>query len=288
MKFRQLISMLILWLLIPGHTLAVDIAIYAQLNLKTDPRNEYPVQLLELALKNSGEPIALEASVENLHQGQAMRMIQNNNGVDVVWTMTSQLREKILLPIKIPIYKGLIGWRLCIIHPQNKSIFASVKSLSGLSDVTFVQGHDWPDTNIFKFNRLSVTSVSNYQAMFDMVLFRRVDAFPRAVIEIWPELESHKDLQVDSHLLIRYPAAVYYFVNRKNQKLYNAIMIGLNKAIINGDFNRLFNNFYLNAIQRAKLNKRRVINLINPLLPKNTPLDKQQLWYRSSFLDDDE
>ncbi|MBU2713012.1 hypothetical protein [Zooshikella harenae] len=288
MKFLQLISMFILWFLMPGNGLAANIAVYAQLSLKADPRNEYPVQLLELALKNSGALIALKASVENLHQGQAMRMIQNNNGVDVVWTMTSREREKILLPIKIPIYKGLIGWRLCIIHPQNKSLFASVKSILGLTDATFVQGHDWPDTNIFKFNQLSVTSTSNYQAMFDMVLFHRVDAFPRSVIEIWPELESHKDLQVDAHLLIRYPAAVYYFVNRKNKKLYNAILVGLNKSIVNGELDRLFNDFYLEAIKRANLTKRRVINLINPLLPENTPLDKKQLWYSSSFLDDNE
>ncbi|WP_168188079.1 transporter substrate-binding domain-containing protein [Hahella sp. CCB-MM4] len=278
--YWMLASVMSLWLLMSGSGQAAEVAIYARSNTQFDQRNEYPVKLLEMALRNSGADITLESSKEIIPQGRAMNLVLHNEGVHVLWAMTSEEREIELLPIKVPIYKGLIGWRLCIVHPDNADRLAGITSLAELRGVVFVQGHDWPDLEILRSNQLMVESVSNYQAMFKMIGARHVDAFPRAVIEIWPEVEAHDNLQVDSHLLIRYPAAVYYFVNRQNKPLHDAISAGLNTSIANGDFERLFNAFYSDAINRAQLEHRKIIDLKNPLLPTDTPIDNLSLWYR--------
>ncbi len=282
MKFQQLLlGMVVAWLLSPDCAQATDVAVYAQSNTQFDRRNEYPVKLLELALKNSGFDIALVSSQEIIPQGRAMKLILHNEGVDVVWAMTSREREMELLPIRVPIYKGLIGWRLNLIHPDNRGRFSGITWLEQLPrDVRFVQGHDWPDLDILRFNRLSVESVANYLPMFKMIAAKHVDAFPRAIIEIWPELEVHDGIQVEPYLILQYPAAVYYFVNRTNKRLHDAIATGLEVSIANGDFDRLFNVFYMKAIERAQLDKRHIIELENPLLPAETPLDDERLWYR--------
>ncbi|WP_431686725.1 substrate-binding periplasmic protein [Hahella sp. NBU794] len=279
MAQRVVLFGVLLWMLTQNWSSAQEIAIYARSHTQFDERNEYPVQLLELALQTSGADIKLKSSQDIILQGRAINLIRNNQGVHVLWAMTSKERETELSPIRIPIYKGLIGWRLCIVHPNNIKKFSRIRSLDDLRAITFVQGHDWPDLDIFQHNGLQVESNANYHSMFKMIEMERVDAFPRALIEIWPELETYSSLRAEPHLLIRYPAAVYYFVSRSNPNLYRAIKDGLEKMMTNGEFTRLFNEFYLQAIERARLQERTVIDLENPLLPANTPLNNPRLWY---------
>ncbi|ABC28143.1 conserved hypothetical protein [Hahella chejuensis KCTC 2396] len=276
---RVVLFGVLFWLLTPNWLLAQEIAIYARSHTQFDERNEYPVRLLELALKSSDADIKLQSSEEIILQGRAINLIRNNQGVHVLWAMTSNERERELSPIRIPIYKGLIGWRICIIHPNNVRRFSNISSIKELRGVTFVQGHDWPDLEIFLHNGLIVESNANYHSMFKMVEMERVDAFPRALIEIWPELQTYSNLRAEPRLLIRYPAAVYYFVSRKNPGLYRAIKEGLEEMMENGDFTSLFNEFYMGAIAQARLQERTIIDLQNPLLPADTPLNNPRLWY---------
>ena len=53
---------------------------------------------------------------------------------------------------------------------------------------------------------------------------------------------------------------------------------GLEQALADGSFDRLFFAHYGDALQRARLSERQLIELDNPLLPPDTPLQRAELW----------
>jgi hypothetical protein len=108
------------------------------------------------------------------------------------------------------------------------------------------------------------------------------DYFPRSLAEIWAEADAHRaeNLIVDQHIVIRYPSAFYYFVNRNDQALADAVRKGLEAAIADGSFDRLFYQQHAALIARANLANRTLIDIKNPLLPPETPLNRPELWFR--------
>ncbi len=99
---------------------------------KFDQRNLYYADLLRLALDktvNSDGPYKCKMTKRNMMQKRAIASLEAGREIDVVWTMTSKNREKILLPIRIPILKGLLGHRIFIIRKQDREKFALVNTL---------------------------------------------------------------------------------------------------------------------------------------------------------------
>lgn len=248
-----------------------------------DPRTDYPVTLLRLALAKSGGQFTLQPTRETMLQGRALSELATGSGSPrVVWSMTSREREKALLPIRIPIYKGLIGWRIPLIHKHTPDLLKGVSSLDDLKLLRTAQGHDWPDTEILRAAQLNVSGVVGYESLFNMLHTQRIDYFPRSLAEVWAELKVHsaKDITLDPHVVLHYDTAFYYFVNNQDTALAQAIERGLEAAIADGSFDRLFYQHYASLIKRAELDKRVIIELPNPLLPPETPLGRKELWFR--------
>lgn len=246
-----------------------------------DPRDEYPITLLRLALEKSGKPYALKLSPIVMTQDRVLLEIaRGDGGVDIIATMTSQAREQKMLAVRIPIDRGLYGWRLALVRDDRQDVLADVRDLAGLRRLRSGQGHDWPDTGILRGNGLPVSANSSYEGLFSMLSAGRIDYFPRAVIEIGPEVAAHPGLAVDRHIVMHYPTALYYFVNRHNTQLADAVKRGLEAAIADGSFERLFNQCFGAALRDARLDQRRVIELTNPLLPDGLPQEHRDLWLR--------
>ncbi len=247
-----------------------------------DQRPLYPLRLLQLALSKLDKPYALKPSKVQMTQSRALRMVGTQNAADVVWTMSTEEREKNYIPIRIPIYKGLIGWRLFLIHASQQSKFDYVTGLVELRHLTAGQGHDWPDNYILNNSGIEVMTSSSYERLFDMSDSERFDFFPRSIIEIWGELEAWPEynLAVEKTILLRYPTAMYFFVNKDDQALADDIERGLKIAIEDGSFEQMFLKHNEWLIQRGNLNGRKIIDLPNPLIPSQTPLSDLTLWYQ--------
>lgn len=247
-----------------------------------DQRVAYPIKLLELAISKQTTLYHLRPDTTPMPQARALKTLFKQDGIDIVWTMTSIDRELQFLPIRVPIYKGLIGWRLFLINPHNQHKFNAIVNLAGLRKLIVGQGHDWPDTRILTENGFSVLSTPNYESLFEMLKKDRFDFLPRSIVEIWGELDSRLDLhfQVEKKLLLRYPAAMYFFVNRNNPKLAKDIESGLLLAIEDGSFDRLFFEENENMIKKAHISERIIIDIPNPLMSENTPLKRTEFWYK--------
>jgi hypothetical protein len=246
-----------------------------------DERSVYNQRLLELALERAYITYRVEQYPVRMLQGRALLRLQNGDGIDVVSTMTSVEREANFLPIRIPLDKGLIGWRLLLINRAQLSKLGSLSSLDDLKGFAAGQGSDWPDTAILRANGLNVYGTSNYDSLFSMLESGRIDYFPRSVTEIWAEYELYqRRLAVEPSVVLHYPAAVYFFVRKNNTRLATDIAEGLEKMIADGSFEKLFQEYYGEMIRKSALKERRVFELKNPLMPKTLPTGRKNLWFR--------
>ncbi len=281
-KFLELIALICL-LSFASFAQAAEVIHYPRPESTKDSRTEYPAKLLKLALQNTEGQYTVSSSTKVMLQMRALKDLENNVGnVQIVWSMTSKEREERLLPIRIPIYKGLIGWRLPLVRKQNVELFSNIKTIDNLTRLVAGQGHDWPDTQILRFNELKVIAAPNYEGLFKMLELGRFQYFPRSVAEIWAEAKKHsnQELVIDKHIALHYQAAFYYFVNKDNKALAKALTTGLEKSIADGSFEKLFRKYHTSLLSRANLKNRTVIKLKNPLLPPETPLERKELWYK--------
>jgi len=259
--------------------------VYPRPESERDFRNAYVLDLLRLALsKQGGVQYQLEPAASAMTQLRVLKELELGHGLDIAWSMTSIAREESLLPIRIPLDKGLLGLRVALVAADQAQVLATVKDRQGLQALVAGQGQDWPDTQILRHSGINVNGVGNYEALFRMLALHRFDYFPRSVMEAWQEMDllGQDRLAVDRHLLIHYPTALYFFVRKDNQALADTVRQGLEQALLDGSFDCLFERHFGPLLQKAALASRTVIELPNPLLPSATPLDRSELWYRQT------
>jgi len=269
-------------LLLVAHSSAggVEIVRYPIPESAADQRYDYPRKLLELALSKTRTAYRVEYPAVPMNQNRQIVELETGRSIDVAPLPSSAEREARLLPIRIPLNKGLLGWRLGLVRKGNTDRIAQVKTLADLKDLRIAQGHDWPDTQILNGNGLDVIKGSTYEGLFKMLESQRFDYFPRSVMEIWDEQEAHAStLEIEPHLALHYFYDSYFFVNKRNTKLAADITEGMEKAVADGSFNKLFNEHWGERVRKARLHERTVIELRNPLLTPETPSHRPELWY---------
>lgn len=264
-----------------GSAQATTITFPAPESIDDHSYNDYAVALLQLALSKTNTRYVVKVETQTMKQSRAALEIVSESGrIDIMATMTSSEREAQLLPIRIPITKGLMGWRISLLSARRPSQFSQVKTLGELKPLQAGQGHDWPDIDIMRANGLAVRGIATYEGMFNMLAAHRIDYFPRPIITVWNEAKAHDKLVVDPYIVIRFPTADYFFVSRRNVRLADDVRHGLELAIADGSFDRLFYAHYREAIALADLPHRRIIELTNPLLSPSTPLARSELWFK--------
>lgn len=246
------------------------------------PLDEYAVGALRVALKQLNEEIDIEVKKEQVTQTRVIEELKLKR-VDVIWLASNQQAEDELLPIRFPLLKGLLGYRVNIINPATEAAFSEVQSVEDLQQLSFGQGYGWPDVDILRHNELQVVTTSKYDNLFFMAEGGRFDGFPRGILEPWLELQNHSelDLIVDPHIVMIYHLPFYLFVAPDNAALAQKIALGLELALANGEFDHYFLNHKLvsGSLANAQIKKRKVFHLKNPTLPEQTPLHRQEYWF---------
>jgi len=250
----------------------VSIAYPGTDGLESDKRNNYYTALLDLALSKSGMQYELKPYEHPMVRARLWQQLEANDGVNVDWGPATPEIERRLLPIRISLDKGLLGWRLFLINPRDRSLFEHIQTLDQLKLLLAAQQTDWPDTAILRDNGLKVTGVSRYENLFPMLAAARFQYFPRGAGEIWREQQRHSDLGlvVEPHLALHYPVFTYFFVSKKNPELAKSIKEGLLAAIKDGSFDRLFDQYNGEAIRKSNLASRTVFELSNTVMPTTT------------------
>ena len=262
----------------------IQSVIYPAPEAASDHRYDYYVELLRMALDrtvNHYGPYAMKPSDKAMTESRYLQELTNKTGrVNVIWSSTSSEREAAFIPIRISILKDLLGYRIALIPKDLQVEVNRIQTLDDLRTLKLGQGLGWGDTAIFKSNGLTVSEFV-YTDLFRMTAGKSVDFFPRGVTEIFKEFEANRaanpNLAIEQNLVIYYPFPYYYFTSRSEARLAERIEKGLELMLKDGSFDNVFFRFNKQAIQKANLKHRRMIQLENPFLPKDTPVGSGKL-----------
>lgn len=286
----RIISVLVLTSLVLSAFYVTPQAIrYVESTDKVDRHGDYFVQLINLAMTKSAvkygqfELIPVQAQIRQQRQFKSL----DADLLDLVWTVTSKQREQEALPVRIPLLKGLIGFRVLVIKKSLLDPFSRISSLQDLAEYTGVQGHDWPDAEILDRAGLKIERIVWHESIYRLITSGIVDYFPRSILEVVEELEraEYDELIIDPNNLIIYPSALYFFVQKDNHKLAQRLEYGLTKAISDGSFDELFYAYpgHKKAFKEIPFRHKNVFRLPNHNIPEITPLDEPSLWMQINY-----
>lgn len=252
-----------------------------------DETAAYAIDMIRLGLEKAGRNYEIVVQDAALSAPKMREELIAGN-IDVVWMATNMDMEKNALPVRVPLFKGLLGHRILIVHKDNAHLFDQVRTMEEVRRFTYGQGVGWADTAIMEANGMKVIATTKYENLFYMTDGKRFDAFPRGVHEPWGELQNNKELEltVDPNLMFVYTSPYYLIVTPTRPDLAADIERGLLMAIDDGSFDEKFfsNPMVKMVLQRANLKERRVLKLHNPELPPLTPLENAKLWIDTSKL----
>lgn len=266
-----------------------DVIYYPRPLSKNDTRFDYHLSLLREALERTTPeygPFEMKTAGIKMNQLRQIDLLQTGHPLlDVIIKPTSIERERILMPVRIPLEKGLLGWRIMLIRRADQDALARTQGLDDLKQYTIGQGLGWGDVKILRHNGLTVLEGNAYEGLFKMLLSNRFDLFPRGMGEAFDEWDTRHEalpgLHVEETILLHYPFARYFWTARtaRGMRLNQRITKGLESMIQDGFFDALFNAHYGEIIRRGRLRNRTLINLQNPDLPPATPLGRKELWF---------
>jgi hypothetical protein len=263
--------------------------VYPLTAAKIDSRYEYDWRVLRTALEKTVPQYGhcpLRPSAIAMEAPRATLELERPGGrINVLVRATTTALENQFLPIRIPVDKGLLGYRICLVREEDKPLFAKVRNLNDLRSIRYGQGKGWADVAILQASGIPVVEGANYEGLFSMLTAHRFDCFSRSVDEAFREFEehraSHPQLALESELLLYYPLPRYFFVRRdaEGAQLAQRIEAGMEIMVRDGTLEQLFQRFKAKTIERADLQHRRLIRIDNPGLSAETPLGRSELWY---------
>ncbi|XHS76563.1 hypothetical protein ACFJGW_12570 [Burkholderiaceae bacterium UC74_6] len=255
-----------------------ELVLYPAGEGSADQRGNYYASLLKLVLAKSDEKLFPQPTPHASGIARAFNRLAQRDGVDVMWAPATQQLDQEFLRIRVPLDKGLLGWRLFLVRSADEQAFAGVRTVEQLGTRSAGQVAEWLDTDILGINGLAVVKAMRYQDLFNMLAAKRFDYLPRGIAEIRAEAATHArlGLQIEPSLALHYPMCSYFYVARSNTWLAKQLETGLRRAQKDGSFERLFQQFNQAAIQAAGLKKRAVLELQNPYAPQNAEADQDE------------
>jgi len=244
--------------------------------------DDYSKGVLKLALEKVDVKFKL-IEVGSMNQKRAVVGLKTD-ALDLIWMGTSSKFENEVLPIRFPLYKGLMGYRLFLIHQENQKLFNNETTLEDLVKLNAVQGLGWSDVSILEGAGLKVIK-GEYKNLFKFINRGRGVFFPRGITEAFKELEERPalyNLAVEDNVVLHYPFAFLFFTSKIKVKLNHLIRKGLEIALSDGSFTKYFheNKEVLAALQRAKINERLEIYIENPFMSKETLELPSKYWFK--------
>lgn len=246
----------------------------------------YYQDLLQLVLKHTEAEFG-PAKVQELippRHGDMFFMLQKGDFIDLHRFGTDLELEKNLLPIRVPLLGGGLGWRGMIIRKTDKAAFLQLDSFSQLKNLTACQGENWPDSTIMEQAGLKVLRIDGYDQMLQMLSKKRCDYFPRSVFEGPAEVakfaRDYPDLTFSTDILLKYPYAMYFFVKQNNELIATRLQKGLTALAMTGQLQAFMQKHPVSrhVFPLSQFEHSLVFELQNPVLPPATPLSISEFW----------
>ncbi len=286
---------LCLWMAAPGAQASCqlregesveELILPLRLEVRHDHRH-YFLDLLQLALDKTTEdygPCTAKLAADAKPQARLYQDLTHKQGSHIIDATAGPERGQRFRAIDFPLLKGLMGYRIAFIRPEDQPAFAAVQNLNDLRDFTAGQGEGWLDVEILQLNGIGVTTTRKYDSLYRMLRAGRFDFFPRGAQEVLSEAQSFdtEGLAIEQNLIIAYPWPVYFYVHKDHDLLAERVETGLMRARKDGDFDNFFNTHPLSrdVFAELKLNQRRIIYLCNPKHSDRALLSQSGAWIK--------
>jgi hypothetical protein len=253
---------------------------------RADTRDRYTLHLLTAALDASSArfgPYLLRTTTLGMERDRLLREMMHGQLVNLSAQITSPEWERELLPIRIPVDKGLAGYRVSLIDGRRQAQFSAIRTIEQLKRVALGAGRQWSSATVFQRAGFAVVLGSTTAGLHGMLAVDRFQHFPRGMEEALYEREqyihSFPHLALEQSFAIHMPLPRYFFVSPGQPRLAERLEYGLRALLADGRFDRIFHDFYDSVIEQIGLRKRRVFRLDNPTLSPQTPLGHKAYWY---------
>ncbi len=285
MTHSSKILLLAVLLFAPG-ALAIDTLKWPDSGDMDSPKEKYKYNIAKMAMEKTVAqfgPYRIDAvPIEVMTPIRAKEVVRQGTKVNIYVALTTNDWEHDTIPVRIPIRRGILNYRLLLVHQNNRSTFANINSLEELKHLKVGSQLGWATTDILKAEGFNVVRGTKPDGMFYMLDGGRFDYLPRGINEIFNEQEKYKDkLQntVAPNIALNLPAPTYFFVSPSEPGLAKRLEAGLEIMVKDGSLKAIFNAAYGDALKIADLKSRKIISIKNSSLPPLTPLDRKELWY---------
>ena len=252
-----------------------------------DTRYEYAELILKNVLKTTedkyGSATHKHAS-EVFSRDRALVELIKGNEIHVTAETPKDEWAKELLPIYIPINKGITGYRVYFVSAATQAEFSKIDTLDELKRIKTGSGSQWSTTPVLRQAGFTIIATRKLDGLFWMLMGDRFQALPRGINEAPEELIRYQklfpDIRLDENLAVYIPLPTFFYVSPKHKMLAERLKLGLDRMYADGSFDKIFYSYHLKIIEDAKLTSRKVFKLKNTTLPKEVPVDEPKYWYK--------
>jgi hypothetical protein len=248
-----------------------------------DSTHNYYLDLLNKVLPTDTRIITTQRSMAQKRSMQEL----NSGDLTLAWSGAISAREAVFLPIRVPLFAGLLGTRVPVIRKDALVQFEQVKTAEDLKALIACQGDQWPDSDILEDNGYKVERVNKFELMYRMLRAGRCDYFPRGITEVYTEVDHQEDGLVMAYdrIILVYKFPMYFFVGKSNTELEQVLTEALYSYAASGELIEFMKNHETtrNVFPLSKYKDSLIFKLDNPSLPPLTPVNDDKLWLDLSF-----
>lgn len=265
---------------------AVDVYTIDMNSSKSSFSESHVMRLMAAALEASKAkygPYELNVAQLRMERDRLLQEMIKGDKVNLSGQVTSLEWEQKLIPIRIPIDKGISCYRISLIDGRNQDLFSAVRTLEQLRALTLGTGRQWSLATTYKQAGFHVVEGSTSAGLHSMLAAGRFQHFPRAIDEAVYEqaafAPAFPSLSVERSFALYIPSPRYFFIGGGQTRLAQRLEYGLQLLIADGRFDQIFHEFYDGLIDKVGLRKRRIFRLSNPQLSPQTPLSNPSYWF---------
>ncbi|MDT0602954.1 hypothetical protein [Thalassotalea castellviae] len=216
---------------------------------------------------------------------RARQYIQEGKILNTFINPSNSKWDEYAIPIKIPLRLGLISYRLLLVNKDKLSVFKEVKTFAQLSQLTAGLQSSWVTTEIFTELEMNLVKSHTFEGLFLMLNKQRFDYLPRAIYEVFDELDIRKghltNVVIEPNIALYLPMVTYVYVSKTEPRLAKRLKIGLEKLLVSGELKTILDKYYQEDIKRADLKNRTIIEIPNPNFTDKAVLKENLYWYKN-------
>lgn len=268
-----------------GNSLALDIVRVTSPRSDQDKRRIYSTTLLEMILESTREDFGeyrIRFFPEDCTRARELHEIASGENINVCVVPTSSEWESKAIAIRIPVMKGLMGYRLFLVDRAKAGQFTELRTLEDFKKLRAGYGCRWPITAVLHKQGFCIVGSNGYEELFHMLRANRFDYFARGLNDIFMEYETRpglaEDVVIEGGHAMYLAMPVYIFVSPAYPEVASRLRAGFERIMADGSFDRLFARYHCTSLLKARLGERHIFVVDNPDLSPETPLHDPALW----------